>query len=97
MSPRFATTYSGIRPWSPRVGGVGLPVWVLDVTRPRLRAQPLASLPKRGLLRLGPQSRWRIGVSPMARSPHVRVGSGLQGGRGLSSRAPRRGVLNNER
>jgi len=43
------------------VGGVGLHVWVLDVTRPRLRAQPLASLPKRGLLRLGPQSRWRIG------------------------------------
>ena len=42
------------------MAGVGLHVWVLNVTEPRLRAQPLASLAKPTLLRLGPQRRWRI-------------------------------------
>ncbi len=73
--PPRSATYSGIRLWIPRVGGVELRGWVLDVTRPRLRAQPLASLPKRGLLRLGPQSRWRI----WAPARHMR-GRGRHGG-----------------
>ena len=42
------------------MAGVGLHVWVLDVTEPRLRAQPLASLAKSALLCLGPQLMWRI-------------------------------------
>ena len=46
------------------MAGVGLRVWVLDVTGPRLRAQPLASLAKSALLRLGPHLRWGIRVKP---------------------------------
>ncbi len=46
--------------------------WLLAVTAPRRRAQPLLSLPKPGHLRFDPQSRWRFGGA----------GAALTGGEG---------------